>query len=170
MSKFDFIIVGAGFCGSVIAERIANVLKRKVLIIEKREHIGGNCYDFKNEFGINVHKYGPHIFHTDDDDVFRYISNFTDWHFYEHKPLAFVDGKKIPIPVNFNTIDIVFQDDKAKIFKENLLYEFGPNKKVPVLDLMKSSNIYVKEFAIWVYEKIFVNYTAKQWGKKPHEI
>ncbi|MCX7699189.1 MAG: UDP-galactopyranose mutase, partial [Candidatus Goldbacteria bacterium] len=78
--------------------------------------------------------------------------------------------RKIPIPVNFNTIDIVFQDDKARIFKENLLYEFGPNKKVPVLDLMKSSNIYVKEFAIWVYEKIFVNYTAKQWGKKPHEI
>lgn len=170
MTKYRFIVIGAGFSGSVIAERIASVLGEKVLIIEKREHIGGNCYDFKNEHGINVHKYGPHLFHTDDDEVFRYISQFTDWHFYEHKPLAYVDGKKIPIPVNFHTIDLVFEPKKAELFKEKLIRNFGENRKVPILELMKNNDEDLKELADWVYQKIFVNYTSKQWGKKPQEI
>jgi len=91
---FNYIIVGSGFAGSVMAERIANVLNQKVLIIEKRSHIGGNCYDYRDENNIIVHKYGPHLFHTDYKEVFDYLSNFTDWHIYHHKVLAFVDGKK----------------------------------------------------------------------------
>lgn len=170
MTSYKFVVVGAGFCGSVLAERIANTLKEKVLIIEKREHIGGNCYDFKNHFGINIHRYGPHIFHTDDDEVFRYLSKFTDWCFYEHKPLAYVDGRKIPIPVNFHTIDLVFEPKKAELFKEKLIRNFGENKKVPILELLKNNDDDLKELADWVYQKIFVNYTSKQWGKKPEEI
>ena len=97
---FNYIIIGAGFSGSVIAERIANVLNQKVLIIEKRNHIGGNCYDYKDENNIIVHKYGPHLFHTDYKDVFDYLSNFTDWQMYQHRVLVFFDGKNVPIPYN----------------------------------------------------------------------
>jgi len=96
---FNYLIIGSGFAGAVMAERIANVLNEKVLIIEKRNHIGGNCYDCKDENGIIVHKYGPHIFHTGYKDVFDYLSNYTDWHVYHHRVLAFIDGKKHPFPL-----------------------------------------------------------------------
>ena len=95
---FDYIVIGAGFAGSVIAERIANVLNKGVLIIERRDHIGGNCYDYRDENGIIVHKYRPHLFHTGHKEVWDYLSNFTRWHSYHHKVLAFVDGKKFQSP------------------------------------------------------------------------
>jgi len=167
---FDYIVVGAGFAGSVMAERIANKLNNKVLIIEKRYHIGGNCYDEKDENNILIHKYGPHLFHTDYKEVFDYLSNFTEWEIYNHKVLAYLDGKKVPIPFNFNTLYEVFPRSLAQNLEKALLEEYKYNTKVPILELKKSKNKELQFLADYVYEKIFVNYTAKQWGMKPEEI
>jgi UDP-galactopyranose mutase len=167
---FNYIIVGSGFAGSVIAERIANVLNRKVLIIEKRNHIGGNCYDYKDENNIIVHKYGPHLFHTDYKEVFDYLSNFTDWHIYHHKVLAFVDGKKIPLPFNLNSIYEVFPQELAKRLEVILIEKYGYGTKIPILELLKEEDQDLKFLANYVYEKIYKNYTIKQWGLKPEEI
>jgi len=167
---FEFIIVGSGFAGSVIAERIANVLNQKVLIIEKRNHIGGNCYDYKDENNIIVHKYGPHLFHTDYKEVFDYLSNFTDWHIYHHKVLAFVDGKKIPLPFNLNSIYEVFPQELAKRLEVRLIEKYGYGTKIHILELLKEEDQDLKLLANYVYEKIYKNYTMKQWGLKPEEI
>src|SRR6478735_11325088 len=104
-NMFDYLIVGAGFAGAVLAERLASQSNKKVLIIDQRSHIAGNAYDFYNKDGILVHKYGPHIFHTNSRDVFDYLSQFTPWRSYEHKVLASVDGQLVPIPINRNTIN-----------------------------------------------------------------
>src|SRR5688572_25097819 len=105
---FDYLIVGAGFAGSVLAERLATKLGKKILIVDKRDHIAGNTFDYYNNDGILVHKYGPHIFHTNSKDVFDYLSKFTEWRWYEHKVLASVDGQYVPIPINLNTINSLY--------------------------------------------------------------
>src|SRR5438045_7066617 len=105
---FDYLVVGAGFAGSVIAERLARVADKKVLIIDKRPHIGGNAYDHYNDDGILVHRYGPHIFHTNSREVFEYLSLFTEWRTYEHQVLASVDGQLVPIPINLDTINRLY--------------------------------------------------------------
>jgi len=167
---FNYIIVGSGFAGSVIAERIANVLNQKVLIIEKRNHIGGNCHDYKDENNIIVHKYGPHLFHTDYKDVFDYLSNFTNWQLYQHRVLAFIDGKKVPIPFNLNTLYEVFSKNLAEKLENKLTTKYRYNSKVPILDLLKEEDIDLKFLANYIYEKVFKNYTAKQWGMRPEDI
>ena len=167
---FNYIVVGSGFSGAVIAERIANVLNQKVLIIEKRNHIGGNCYDYRDENNIIVHKYGPHIFHTDYKEVFDYLSNFTDWHIYHHKVLAFVDGKKIPLPFNLNSIYEVFPQELAKRLEVKLIEKYGYGAKIPLLELLKEEDQDLKFLANYAYKKIYKNYTMKQWGLKPEEI
>src|SRR5687767_15917219 len=105
---FDYLIVGAGFAGSVLAERLAAGSDKKVLICDKRSHIGGNAYDHYNEEGILVHKYGPHIFHTNSREVFEYLSRFTAWRRYEHRVLASVDGQLLPIPINLDTVNRLY--------------------------------------------------------------
>src|SRR3954466_5809264 len=105
---FDYLIVGAGFAGSVLAERLAAGSNKKVLICDKRPHIGGNAYDYYNDDGILVHKYGPHIFHTNSREVYDYLSQFTGWRPYEHRVLASVDGMLVPIPINLNTINQLY--------------------------------------------------------------
>jgi UDP-galactopyranose mutase len=105
---FDYMIVGAGFAGSVLAERLASVGDKKVLVVEQRDHIGGNAYDYYNQHGILVHKYGPHIFHTNSKKVFDYLSQFTQWRPYEHRVLASVDGQLVPLPINLNTINSLY--------------------------------------------------------------
>src|SRR5438045_2376343 len=105
---FDYVIVGAGFAGSVLAERLTSQANKKVLIIDKRNHIGGNTYDFYNNDGILVHKYGPHIFHTNSREVFDYLSRFTEWRQYEHHVLACVDGQLLPIPINLDTVNRMY--------------------------------------------------------------
>jgi UDP-galactopyranose mutase len=167
---FDYIIIGAGYAGSVMAERIATQLDKKVLIIEKRNHIGGNSYDFKDENNILIHKYGPHLFHTNNKKVFDYLSQFTSWDIYNHKVLAVIDGKEVSIPFNINTLYEVFPDTLAKKLEEKLLNEFDYNSKIPILELKKSEDEDLQFLADFVYEKIFVHYTAKQWGMKPEDM
>jgi UDP-galactopyranose mutase len=166
----EYIIIGAGFAGSVIAERIATVLNKKVLVIEKRCHIGGNCYDYKDENGIIVHKYGPHLFHTEDKEVFDYLSGFTEWNIYHHHVLAFIDGQKIPLPFNLNSLYKVFPEILAQRIENKLLSRYPYNSKIPVLELRKENDEDLKFLADYVYEKVFLHYTAKQWSVKPEDI
>jgi len=167
---FNFIVVGSGLAGCTIAERIANVLKQKVLIIEKRSHIGGNCYDYYDDSGILVHKYGPHIFHTNLKDVWGYISKFTEWYPYQHKVLGFIDGKKVPIPFNLNSIYGLFPKRIASLFERKLINAFGFGIKVPILKLLETEDKDLKLLADFIYEKVFLNYTIKQWGMRPEEL
>lgn len=167
---FNYIIVGAGLAGCVMAERIANVLDEKVLLIEKRNHVGGNCYDYYDENGILVHKYGPHIFHTNFEDVWEYLSQFTDWYEYQHHVLGFIDGKKVPIPFNLNTLHDLLPKSLSQDLEEKLLDKFGFNTKIPILELIKSDDDDLKFLADFVYKKVFLNYTKKQWGVKPEEL
>ena len=167
---YDFIVAGAGFAGSVVAERIANLLDKKVLIIEKRNHIGGNCYDYFNESEILVHKYGPHIFHTVYKDVWNYLSNFTQWIDYEHKVLAFINGKKVPIPFNLNTLYELFHEPNAKKIERKIQKKIGEEKQISILELKKSDDKDLKLLGDFVYDKVFKNYSIKQWGRSLDEL
>jgi UDP-galactopyranose mutase len=167
---FDFLIVGAGFAGSVLAERIATQLNKKVLIVDKRNHIGGNAYDYYNENGILVHKYGPHIFHTNSKKVIDYLSQFTDWRPYFHRVLAVVEGKKVPVPFNLNSIYELFPQKYAIKLEEELIRTFGYGQKVPILKLRETSNRELKFLADYIYNNVFYGYTLKQWELKPEEL
>lgn len=166
----DYLIVGAGFSGCVLAERIATVLGKKCLIVEKRDHIGGNAYDYYNEHGILVHKYGPHIFHTNSPKVVEYLSNFTEWNAYEHKVLANVDGINIPVPFNLNSLSQVFPPEKAHHLEQLLLENFGYGAKIPILQLRQSTSGELADLAEFIYQKVFLNYTKKQWNLEPDEL
>lgn len=165
----DTLIIGCGFAGSVVARELAN-RGEKVKIIEKRNHIGGNCYDEYDEYGILVHKYGPHIFHTNNKEVYDYLSQFTKWYNYEHKVVGNVYGKIIPIPFNLNTLMIVFGNEKGNQLKKELIDAYGENARVPILELQKNPSLGIQEVAQYVYENIFLKYTMKQWNQKPEEV
>ncbi len=167
---FDYVVVGAGFAGSVLAERIATQLNKKVLIIEKKNHIAGNCYDYKDENNILIHKYGPHLFHTEKKEVIDYLYQFTSWDIYNHKVLAVIDGNEAPIPFNINTLHKIFPSTLAKKLEEKLISEFGYNSKIPILELKNSKDKDLQFLADFVYEKVFVHYTSKQWGMKPEDM
>jgi len=163
------LIIGSGITGITLAERFASK-GSKVLIIEKRNHIGGNCYDYKDENGIIVHKYGPHIFHTNYKEVWDYLSQFTDWIYYQHRVLGFIDGKFVPIPFNLNSLYKLIPLKLAERLEEKLINNFGYNKKIPILELRKTEDKDLKFLADFIYEKVFLHYTEKQWGIKPEEI
>lgn len=167
---FDTVIIGAGFAGAVLAERIATKQNKKVLLVDKRQHVGGNCYDYKDDNGIIVHKYGPHLFHSNIRQVWEYLSQFTEWDIYQHQVLACIDGKSVPIPFNLNTLHEVFPESMANRLEEKLLAEYDYNSKVPILKLKQSEDKDLQFLADFVYEKIFLHYTMKQWGMKPEEI
>ncbi len=163
---FDYLIVGAGFAGSVLAERLANGCGKSVLICDKRNHIGGNAYDYYNEDGILIHKYGPHIFHTNSADVFDYLSHFTEWREYQHRVLADVDGMKVPIPINLNTINKLYGLNlNAHELKD--FFEKVREKREPV---RTSEDVVVNAVGRELYEKFFRGYTQKQWGLDPSEL
>jgi UDP-galactopyranose mutase len=166
----DWLIVGAGFTGSILAERIANICDEKVLLVEKRNHIAGNAYDFYDEHGILVHKYGPHIFHTNSKKVWDYLSEFTTWRHYFHQVLASIDGKQVPIPFNYNSIYSVFPLSFAQNLEKTLTERFGYGKKVSILKLLEEESEDLKFLADYVYKNVFLGYTLKQWGVKPEEI
>ncbi|WP_205501747.1 UDP-galactopyranose mutase [Rufibacter psychrotolerans] len=163
---FDYLIVGAGFAGSVLAERLATYSNKKVLIIDKRPHIGGNAYDHYNEDGILVHKYGPHIFHTNSKEVFEYLGQFTEWRPYEHRVLASVDGQQVPIPINLDTINKLYGLNLTS-FELDKWFE-SVAEKVPVVKT--SEDVVVSKVGRELYEKFFRNYTRKQWGMDPSEL
>lgn len=163
---FDYLIVGAGFAGSVIAERLASQSGKKVLICDRRTHIGGNAYDHYNDAGILVHRYGPHIFHTNSREVFDYLSNFTPWRPYEHRVLASVDGAHLPIPINLDTINKLYGLNLTSFQVE----EFFASVAEPKEYIRTSEDVVVSRVGRELYEKFFRNYTRKQWGIDPSEL
>ncbi|MDO4260629.1 MAG: UDP-galactopyranose mutase [Eubacteriales bacterium] len=166
---FDSVIIGAGVAGCVAARELAEA-GRKVLVLEKREHIGGNCYDEPDEHGILIHKYGPHIFHTKERAAYDYLSRFTKWREFGHEVVANVHGKLIPVPFNLNTLHMVYDQDKADELEKKLIDAFGLESRVPILKLREHEDPQIREIADYVYENIFLHYTMKQWGQKPEEI
>lgn len=170
MSNYQAIVVGAGLSGAVMAERFASVLGLKVLVLEQRSHIAGNCYDQKNGQGITVHQYGPHLFHTSKPEVWEYLSRFTKWHPYLHKVLAEVGGKLIPLPFNLNSLHLVFPAEQAIALEAKLISLYGAGNKVSITKLRETDDPELAELADWIYDNIFVNYTMRQWGIKAEEI
>jgi UDP-galactopyranose mutase len=162
---FDYLIVGAGFAGSVLAERLASQLDASILLVDKRNHVGGNAYDCYNEAGILVHRYGPHIFHTNSERVFDYLSRFTAWRPYEHRVLASVDGQLVSMPINANTLN--------QLYGLNLscrqVDEFLASVAEPC-EIRSSRDVVVNRVGQELYEKFFRNYTRKQWGIDPSEL
>ena len=167
--KHDFLVIGSGISGATVAERLASSGK-KVLVIDAKSHVGGNCYDFRDPNGICVHQYGTHIFHTNDKTVWDYLSRFTQWHPYTHKVLAQIDGSLIPIPFNLNSIRQVFPPTMATRLEEKLVDEFGFGARTTILELRQKSDPDLKLLGDYVYEKVFLHYTLKQWGMKPEEL
>lgn len=165
-----YLIVGAGLSGAVIAERIANVLKKEVLVIDQRDHIAGNIYDYIDDNGVMVHKYGPHAFHTNNSEVWTYLSKFTSWHFYHHRVAGVIDGKSVPLPFNFDSLYKLFPAGMAQKYENKLLELFGYGKKVPILELIKNGDTDLKHLAEYIYQNVFAGYTAKQWGLTPEEL
>jgi len=163
---FDYLIVGAGFAGSVIAERLARVSDKNVLLIDRRPHIGGNAFDHYNEHGILVHKYGPHIFHTNSREVFEYLSQFTEWRPYEHHVLASVDGQLLPIPINLDTLNRLY-GLKMSAFEAEKFLSSVAEKREPA---KTSEDVVVGRVGRELYEKFFRNYTRKQWDMDPSEL
>lgn len=161
--KYDVIIVGAGFAGSVLARNFAEDDK-KVLILEKRNHVGGNMYEKIMENGVRAHLYGPHIFHTNYKEVLEFLKRFAGFCFYEHRVVGYIDGKYVPIPFNFKSLELLFDEKKANEIKAKLLSKYEKNDKISILDLLDSNDSTIKKFGEYVYEKVFVNYTAKQWN------
>jgi len=163
---FDYLVIGAGFAGCVLAERLASVLEKKVLIVDRRPHIGGNAYDHYNDAGILVHKYGPHIFHTNSREVFSYLSRFTEWFPYQHRVRACVDGQLVPIPINLDTINTLY----GTSFTSFELAEFYKSIAEPRSPIKTSEDVIINQVGRELYEKFFKNYTRKQWGLDPSEL
>jgi UDP-galactopyranose mutase len=162
---FDFLIVGAGYSGSVLAERLASS-GRKVLVIDRRPHIGGNAFDHYDDAGILVHRYGPHIFHTNAERVFTYLSGFTEWRPYEHRVLTSIDGKLLPIPINLDTINRLY----GLNLDSSQLDEFFAARAEPIERCRTSEDVVVSRVGRELYEKFFRGYTRKQWGLDPSEL
>ena len=163
---FDWLIVGAGFAGSVIAQQLASQRNEQVLLIDRRPHIGGNAFDRYNDAGILIHQYGPHIFHTNSMMIFDYLSQFTEWRFYEHRVLANVDNMLLPIPINLDTVNRLYG---LNLNSEELERWFASQAE-PVADIRTSEDVVVSKVGRDLYKKFFEGYTKKQWGVYPSEL
>lgn len=163
---YDYLIVGAGFAGAVLAERLAADLNKRILLIDKRSHIGGNAYDCFDEAGLLIHKYGPHIFHTNAQRIVDYLSNFTQWRKYEHKVLAQVEGQLLPMPINLTTLN--------KLYGLNMTSQeaaaFLASKAEAIDRVCSSADVVISQIGRDLYEKFFRGYTRKQWGMDPTEL
>ena len=163
---YDWLIVGAGFAGSVLAERLANERNERVLLIDRRPHIAGNAFDCYDDEGLLIHQYGPHIFHTNSKQIFDYLSRFTEWRFYEHRVLAEVDGMQVPIPINLDTVN--------KLYGLNLtseqLQDWFAERAEKVSEIKTSEDVVISTVGRELYEKFFRGYTRKQWGLDPSEL
>ena len=163
---FDWLIVGAGFAGSTLAERIATQRGERVLVVDRRNHIGGNAYDRHDEAGVLMHQYGPHIFHTNSQAIFDYLSHFTEWRPYEHRVLAEVDGQLVPIPINLDTVNTLYG---LNLTSDELEAWFAARAE-SVPEIRTSEDVVVSKVGRELYEKFFRGYTRKQWGVDPSEL
>lgn len=162
--KYDIVVIGSGISGATIAERYAQVFNKKVLVIEKRDHIGGNCYDFYNDAGILVSKYGAHLFHTNDEQVWKYLQTFSSWRPYVHTVLSSVDGMLVPIPVNITTVNLLFG---LHIQTEEEMQEWLATQAIPIEHPANSEESALSRVGKTLYDKLFKNYTLKQWDTSP---
>lgn len=170
MPRHPWVIVGAGFTGAVLAERIASELDQRVLVIDRRPHIAGNAHDAVDEAGILLHTYGPHIFHTNSPKVWNYLSRFTAWRPYFHRVLGLVEGQLIPIPFNLNSLYALFPPRLAARLEDRLTERYAFGARVPILQLRQSADPDLKMLAQYVYQQVFEGYTKKQWGLSPEEL
>lgn len=166
VTTFDYLIVGAGYAGSVIAERLARGSGKQVLLVDRRPHFGGNAYDHYDAAGILVHKYGPHIFHTNSKEVFDYLSRFTSWRHYQHRVLAHVDGQLVPIPINLDTINLLYGTSLNALEMDSFLASRAEKREA----IRTSEDVVVSKVGRELYEKLFRNYTRKAWGLDPSEL
>lgn len=165
-AAFDYLIVGAGYAGSVLADRLARGSGKRVLIVDRRNHIAGNAYDHYNEAGVLVHKYGPHIFHTNSREIFDYLSQFTPWRGYEHRVLASVDGQLLPVPINLDTINQLYGLKLTAFQVEEFLASRAEKRET----IRTSEDVVISKVGRELYEKFFRGYTRKQWGLDPSEL
>ena len=163
---FDTIVVGAGFAGAVMAERLASQLGERVLVVERRPHIGGNAYDRHDDAGVLVHPYGPHIFHTNSADVFEHLSQFTAWRPYQHRVLASVDGQLLPMPINLDTVNRLYGLQLSSFEVESFLSTLAEKPA----SIRTSEDVVVAKVGRELYNKFFRGYTRKQWGLDPSEL
>src|SRR5438477_1471931 len=166
IESFDYLIVGAGYAGSVLAERLARGSGKQVLLVDRRPHIGGNAYDHYDDGGILIHRYGPHIFHTNSLEVFEYLSQFTRWRPYQHRVRASVDGQLVPIPINLDTINSLYGLELTSFEMEQFLASRAEQKE----RVLTSEDVVVSKVGRELYEKFFRGYTRKQWGLDPSEL
>lgn len=166
MKNVDILIIGAGISGATLAERYASAGK-KVLVIEKRDHIAGNCYDEYDENGILVSKYGAHLFHTNDEEVWEYVNRFSEWYPWEHRVIARVDDKTVPIPVNIQTVNILFDQN---LETEEEMQTWLAENRIPFERAKNGEEAVLNRVGPVLYEKMFKHYTKKQWDKFPEEL
>ncbi len=168
--EYDLIVIGSGFAGAVVCDIAARKHGKKVLLVEKRNHIGGNCYDVVDEHGILIHQYGPHIFHTNSEKVYEYLSQYTKWYDYSHEVVAKIGDEFMAVPFNLNTLKKAFDAKTADSIEKKLIDKYGLGARVPILELMNNEDDEIKAVADFVYENIFLKYTMKQWGQKPEDV
>ena len=166
--ELKVLVVGAGISGATIASLMCK--ENKVVVIDSSDHIAGNCYDYRDENGIMIHKYGSHIFHTSNKDVWDFLSQFTTFNTYMHKVIGMIDGNEVPIPFNFNTIRKVFPKTMAESIEKKLLQNYKYDTKIPIMEFMKQDDPELRFFAEYVYENVFLHYTEKQWGYSPEDV
>jgi UDP-galactopyranose mutase len=169
LKMYDCLIVGCGFAGAAAARKLADSGK-SVLLCERRTHIAGNMYDCPDDNGVLIHRYGPHIFHTQNKEVFEFLERFSEFFPYEHRVLGKIDGKLVPIPFNFLSFDLLYEKSAAEEIKLLLTEAFSGSEKVSVLELMESSDDKIRAAGEYIYKNVFENYTAKQWGVPPEEV
>ena len=168
--KIKNLIVGCGLSGAVMANRIAHELREEVLIIDSKSHIGGTCYDYKDANGITVHLYGPHIFRTSSKEIWDFLSRYTTWRPFMHNVLGLIDGIEAPIPFNLDSLYKLLPPRLAGRLEDKLIAHFGFNKKVPILELRRTDDADLRFLADYIYEKVFLGYTLKQWNFRPEQL
>ncbi len=175
----DVLIAGAGYAGAAAARVLAEK-GRRVLLLERRDHIAGNAYDCLDQHGVLIHQYGPHIFHTNDRQVFEFLSRFTQWRDYQHRVAANIPDPahpdrrgwrlQYPVPFNLTSLEEAFGAEEGKRLGEKLIAVYGAEKKVTILELRQNPDPEISAIADYVYEHVFVRYTMKQWGQRPEDI